>query len=76
MERMKGGPDSVLWERWEWSRADAGDCPEGTLAWNKPVYCFLTNRCDSSVTMKGDGVKVWRQPALYAKCSQVSTPNN
>jgi hypothetical protein len=38
MERMKGGPDSVLWERWEWSRADAGDCPEGTLAWNEPVY--------------------------------------
>jgi hypothetical protein len=41
-----------------------------------PSICFLTNRCDSSVTMKGDGVKVWRQPALYAKCSQVSTPNN
>lgn len=38
MERMKGGPDSVLWERWEWQRASAGDCPEGTLAWDEPKW--------------------------------------
>ena len=36
IERMNGGPDSILWERWEWTRTEQGDCPEGTIVWNDP----------------------------------------
>jgi hypothetical protein len=33
IECMHGGPDAVLWDRWEWHRDNEGDCPEGSLAW-------------------------------------------
>lgn len=36
MERMTGSPDCVLWERWQWTRAESGDCPEGTIPWEEP----------------------------------------
>eukprot|EP00569_Conticribra_weissflogii_P002758 CAMPEP_0171338242 /NCGR_PEP_ID=MMETSP0878-20121228/7212_1 /TAXON_ID=67004 /ORGANISM="Thalassiosira weissflogii, Strain CCMP1336" /LENGTH=256 /DNA_ID=CAMNT_0011840005 /DNA_START=323 /DNA_END=1093 /DNA_ORIENTATION=+ len=35
MERLVGGPDQVMWERWQWDR-DAGACPEGTPLWDAP----------------------------------------
>ncbi|KAL7521582.1 hypothetical protein ACHAWX_006259 [Stephanocyclus meneghinianus] len=35
MERYIGGPDQVMWERWEWQRA-TGECPEGTALWKEP----------------------------------------
>mmetsp|Transcript_7393 Transcript_7393/g.16374 ORF Transcript_7393/g.16374 Transcript_7393/m.16374 type:complete len:303 (+) Transcript_7393:84-992(+) len=35
MERYIGGPDQVMWERWEWKKA-SGECPEGTSLWNEP----------------------------------------
>lgn len=38
VERMKGGPDSVLWERWEWRRSPGGDASEGALAWDEPRW--------------------------------------
>ena len=36
VEFMSGGPDSVLWDRWEWTRSSSGDCPEGSLGWDEP----------------------------------------
>eukprot|EP00977_Amphora_coffeiformis_P017928 scaffold6026_cov163-Amphora_coffeaeformis.AAC.8 len=34
IECMWASPDSsVLWDRWEWERDQAADCPEGTIAW-------------------------------------------
>ena len=34
VECMLGGPDSVMWERWEWKRDAAGDCPVGSISWS------------------------------------------
>ena len=35
IECMWASPDSsVLWDRWEWQR-EPGECPEGTIAWQK-----------------------------------------
>ena len=34
MERMVGGPDHIMWDRWEWTRT-AGDCPEGRGDWEE-----------------------------------------
>jgi len=37
LERMHGGPDSIMWERWEWMRNASGEnCPEGSIPWNPP----------------------------------------
>lgn len=37
IECMWASPDSsVLWDRWEWQRDQAGDCPEGSIAWQTP----------------------------------------
>ena len=38
VERMTGGPDSVLWDRWEWHRASSGNCPEGNTDWDAPKH--------------------------------------
>lgn len=37
IEGMWASPDSsVLWDRWEWLRDVAGDCPEGLMSWQPP----------------------------------------
>lgn len=36
MECMLGGPDAVMWDRWEWLRDADGDAPKGTIAWAEP----------------------------------------
>ena len=36
LECMLGGPDTVMWDRWEWLRDDDGDKPKGTIAWAEP----------------------------------------
>jgi len=37
MERMTGGPETILWDRWEWRRA-SGNCPEGSTIWDPPTH--------------------------------------
>jgi hypothetical protein len=37
IECMVGGPETVMWERWEWLRnIEAKDTPTGGIAWNDP----------------------------------------
>jgi hypothetical protein len=37
IEGMWASPDSsVMWDRWEWLRDSAGDCPEGLMGWQPP----------------------------------------
>jgi hypothetical protein len=36
LECMLGGPESVMWERWEWLRDESEGAPTGAIAWNKP----------------------------------------
>lgn len=38
LECMIGGPDSIMWDRWEWLRDNSGDCPEGSIAWTDPKH--------------------------------------
>lgn len=33
MECMLGGPDTIMWDRWEWLRDADGESPQGTIAW-------------------------------------------
>ena len=49
IERMSGGPDHVLWERWEWTRMKSGDCPEGTLPWHEPKSLMCSLNIDRRV---------------------------
>jgi hypothetical protein len=36
LECMIGGPESVMWERWEWLRDESEGAPTGAIAWNEP----------------------------------------
>jgi pyridoxine/pyridoxamine 5'-phosphate oxidase len=36
MEFMMGGPDSVMWDRWEWLRDPSGNDEAGQPVWNDP----------------------------------------
>lgn len=38
LERMHGGPDSILWDRWEWLRSTSGDWADGSIPWNEPKH--------------------------------------
>lgn len=38
LERLRGSPDSVLWDRWEWSRSAPGDQAKVNLAWKEPKH--------------------------------------
>ncbi|CAB9527171.1 expressed unknown protein [Seminavis robusta] len=38
LERMHGGPDSILWERWEWLRSASAAESEGAIPWNDPMH--------------------------------------
>lgn len=35
LECMIGGPESVMWERWEWLRDESDGAPTGAIAWNE-----------------------------------------
>jgi len=37
MERMHGGPDSIMWDRWEWLRLPSGNGTEEAIPWAKPT---------------------------------------
>jgi hypothetical protein len=36
LECMIGGPESVMWERWEWLRDESEGAPTGAIAWDEP----------------------------------------
>jgi hypothetical protein len=36
LECMVGGPEQVMWERWEWSRDESEGAPTGAIAWDEP----------------------------------------
>lgn len=38
LELMFGGPDSVMWDRWEWLRDTQGDAERGSIAWVDPKH--------------------------------------
>lgn len=38
LECMIGGPESVMWDRWEWLRDTKNDGPRGSIEWNEPKH--------------------------------------
>jgi hypothetical protein len=36
LEYMRGGPDSVMWDRWEWLRDHTAN--DGTMYWAEPKH--------------------------------------
>lgn len=38
IEQMKGGPDKIIWDRWQWKRIhNDNDKNESELEWSKPI---------------------------------------
>lgn len=38
MECMLGGPDSIMWDRWEWLRAVPDEASDGSIPWRSPNH--------------------------------------